>query len=432
MFTKQLAQLEYSDIKYLINTQEEREGYHLDFKKEISKNHEKAKKELAKDISAFANSGGGYLIIGINNDYEIIGVERTIQNKPIDEWLNQILSTNIEPQVFYFDPKIIEIPGSDLVLLVMQIPESTRKPHIVTESNNYYIRINDSCKPANHNQIRDMFEFSRNRTDEFNDFLRKRNLLDENHPDFGLNANSIRLSSEIPESTSYPKPIILISLIPKYPNEPKFDMSDISFINWLDKNAQGYPPAPQFSIFSVHQAYDTKLDGIVLQHDSNSGLVSYFEILENGFVETGLSETLTFPYTAKNTGQKSVALYLTSLIGYEMQILGFAKRLYEHMKYYDEILLQISFVNVLNFNLYGFNQKYDSLRSNRRDEITNKHHKNFKLNFRFNPNIVTDADILSIAKMHSSKICRAFGFLQDLCFVEDQINLNSYYQNRPW
>jgi predicted HTH transcriptional regulator len=188
MFTKHVSKLTYSDIDDLVNIRQEREGYHLDFKGEFG-NVDKAKKELAKDISAFANTSGGYLIFGVDKKYNIVGIEKTIQNKEIDEWINQILVSNIEPQVFYFDPKIIPIPKSDKIILVIHIPESTKKPHIVTEWNKYHIRINDSSKAANHNQIRDMFEYSKIRTDEFNDFMKKRNLLDEESQEFGINKN---------------------------------------------------------------------------------------------------------------------------------------------------------------------------------------------------------------------------------------------------
>ena len=96
----------------------------------------------------------------------IFGFENKIQNKPVDEWINQVLVSNIEPHVFYFDPKIIQIPGSEKVIVVIQVPESTKKPHIVSDWGTYHLRINDSIKPARHSQIRDMFEFSKNRENE--------------------------------------------------------------------------------------------------------------------------------------------------------------------------------------------------------------------------------------------------------------------------
>lgn len=114
-----------------------------------------------------------------------------------------------------------------------------------------------------------------------------------------------------------------------------------------------------------------------------------------------------------------------------MLLLGFARNLYELAKYYDEVLLQISFVNVLNYKLLGFNEKFkDTTRYERRD-ISNKQHNNFKLSFRFNPKTLTDEEILSIAKQHSEKICRVFGLDQDYCFVDDKLSveeLNYFYQ----
>jgi len=66
-----------------------------------------------------------------------------------------------------------------------------------------------------------MFEFSKNRTDEFNEFLKKRNLADEDSPYFGINKNFINLFSDVPSKTGQSKPIILFSLMPKYRNEEK-------------------------------------------------------------------------------------------------------------------------------------------------------------------------------------------------------------------
>ncbi len=423
MFSKHVSKLTYFDIDDLINTRQEREGYHLDFKGEFG-NVDKAKKELSKDISAFANTSGGFLIIGVDKHYKIVGIENKIQNRDIDEWINQILSSNVEPQVFYFDPKVIPIPESEKVIVVIHIPESTKKPHIVTEWNNYHIRINDSSKSANHNQIRDMFEFSKNRIDEFNDFLKKRNLADEDNPNFGQNKNSDKLYSEIPKKTGLPKPLVLFSLIPKYPNEEKINLPVADFKTWLDRNSRGYNPYPSMSLFYVGQDIDLKLDGIVLKRTRDKEFTSYFEILNNGFVEAGLSNSITYPYENKDTQKSIVAIYLTQIIGYEMFLLGFARSFYELAKYYDDVLLQISFVNVLNYKLYGFNSKYNGNMRYERSDISNKQHNNFKLNFRFNPKTLTDSDILEIAKNHSEKICRVFGLDHDYCFVDNALSVN--------
>lgn len=422
MFTKHVSQLTYSDIEDLVNVRQEREGYHLDYKGEFS-NLDKAKKELAKDVSAFANTGGGYLIIGVDKKYNIVGVDKVVQNKDIDEWINQTVNSNIEPQVFYYDPKLIHIAGGEKVLVVIHIPESTRKPHIVTEWNNYHIRLNDSSKTANHNQIRDMFEFSKNRTDEFNDFLKKRNLYDEDSEIFGINKHSIKLYSEVPAETTRPKPIILFSLIPKFPKEEKIHLPIDEFKNWLINNSSGYYPHPAMDLYYVGYDYDLMLDGILIKHTKNREVNSYFEILNNGYVEAGLSASVTYPFE-NIYKKKMVALYLTQIIGYEMALLGFAKKFYELAKYYDEVLLQLSFVNVLGLKLYGLNKKYNLSNRYDSDNTSNKQHNNFKLIYQFNPKNITDRNILEIAKLHSEKISRVFGLEKDYCFVDDALSVS--------
>ncbi len=435
MFTKHVSELEYSDIEDLVNVRQEKEGYRLDYKLELNNNPDAAKKDLAKDVSSFANSYGGFLIIGVDDNGKIVGIENKIQNKKIDEWINQVLNSNIEPQLFYFDPAVIFIPDSDKVIVVIHIPESTKKPHFANDWHNYFIRVNDRSKKANHNEIRDMFEFSRNRTDEFNSFLNKRNLFDEDSSNFGLNKNSKNLVSKIPEETGLPKPIILFSLIPKYPNEEKINLSVDELKRWLNKNSQGYYPLVTKWLYEVNEALEVKLDGIVLKHEHyNRGLQSYFEILNNGYIEAGFSNTLTFAYPKKilygeKSEEKNVAIYLTEIVGYEMLLLGFAQKFYELANYYDEVLLQVSFVNVLNLILHSFNALYgDNLY--RHNEFSNNQHEDFKLNFRFNPNTLTEEKILSIAKEHSEKICRAFGHEKDYCFIENKLSLDRLHRLR--
>ncbi|WP_027003707.1 AlbA family DNA-binding domain-containing protein [Hugenholtzia roseola] len=423
MFSKHVSQLTYDDIEDLVSVRKEREGYHLDFKGEFG-NPDKAKKELSKDFTAFANSGGGFLVIGVDKNYNIIGVDKKVNNKDIDEWINQIISTNIEPPIFYFDPKTIEIPNSDKIIVVIYIPESTKKPHITTEHNNYFIRLNDSSKPANHNQIRDMFEFSKNRTDEFNAFLKKRNLEDEDDASFGLNRNSKSLFSTVVNETNFPKPLVLFSLIPKFPKEEKINLSVSELRDWLKRNATGYYPDPSKSLYQSSYFYDLKLDGILLKNILvyEREINSYFEILNNGFVEAGLSNSIIYPYKNKQTNNDEVAIHLTDIITYEMLLLGFSKKFYELIKYYDDVLLQISFVNMLNLKPYGFHYNYDNFRTRELDSLYNKQHNNFKLNFRFNPKTLTENDILTIAKNHSEKIGRVFGLEYDRCFVDDKLS----------
>ena len=56
----------------------------IDFKEIFSISESKGKVEFVKDIAAFANSKGGYLIYGVNNNYEWIGLDER-SDKDVDD-----------------------------------------------------------------------------------------------------------------------------------------------------------------------------------------------------------------------------------------------------------------------------------------------------------------------------------------------------------
>jgi len=103
----------------------ERETF--DFKRELELKDDKQKDEIRKDFSAFANTRGGWIIVGIAEkrdskgrivDFEIVGV----QNPPKDEQIREILSASdyIRPPVD-FQSRMITYRGKPI--LIYYIPE---------------------------------------------------------------------------------------------------------------------------------------------------------------------------------------------------------------------------------------------------------------------------------------------------------------------
>ena len=64
--------------KQLIELISQGESSTLEFKRKISSFH-----KIAKEISAFANTIGGYLLIGVDDDGSIVGVES--EKSTVDE-----------------------------------------------------------------------------------------------------------------------------------------------------------------------------------------------------------------------------------------------------------------------------------------------------------------------------------------------------------
>jgi len=124
----------------------------------------KNKANLAKEISSIANSGGGYLVLGIDNDTKKI-LEGGI---PIDikggtkEWLMNILPTLVDPPLKEF--RVIEIVGNELgstiesgkAVYVVDIDDSTIAPHQSVLDNKYYHRSGCRSLPSNNRIIMDI------------------------------------------------------------------------------------------------------------------------------------------------------------------------------------------------------------------------------------------------------------------------------------
>jgi hypothetical protein len=415
MFTKHVSELTYSDIDDLVNVRQEREGYHLDYKGKIGE-PDKFKKEFSKDISSFGNTGGGYLIIGVDKESKIVGIEPTILTKPVDEWFNQVLSTNIDPPVFYYNPKVISIPESDKVIVVIHVPESSKKPHMVSETHQYNIRINDSSKPSTHNQVRDMFDYSRYKSEEYRNYLIKRNLFDEDDPDFGQNLLTKQIFSELPERLKILKPIVIFSLIPKYPNEERIKIPIHQLREWLGKNNRGFELHRGLSLFTTHGKTDLKLDGIVFKRMLGEDLCSYFEISNNGYIEFGCSYDIS-QIKKDEYGKEIPYLFWTYIIGIEWWLLEFSRRFYDFINYYDDIVIQMSIVNVLNFQLLGWNTRFYNRLS--RFDTFNTYHNCIKINYPYNPKNLTNEQIKEILKDNSLRLGRGFGIGNDCCLDEN-------------
>ena len=120
--------------KHISNLISQGENLHLDFKFEISD-----AKKIARTFSAFANTEGGKLLIGVKDNGAIAGI-RTDEEIFMIESAADIFS---RPKVFY-TVKTWNIEGK--TILEVDIPESSVKPHLAPWKNDLwraYVREND-------------------------------------------------------------------------------------------------------------------------------------------------------------------------------------------------------------------------------------------------------------------------------------------------
>lgn len=150
------------DIQELVDAQVP-EGLRLDFKLTSYGKSDSDKRELLKDVSAFANSHGGHLVLGIK---ETEGVATNVFGVDIDAdaeilRMEQILRNAIEPPISGIRIRSIPLANGSKVLL-LRIPRSWNPPHRVTAQgiNRFYLRHSAGVHEPSIEELRSMFDQS--------------------------------------------------------------------------------------------------------------------------------------------------------------------------------------------------------------------------------------------------------------------------------
>lgn len=150
-----------SDLQSLIASQTE-ESIQLDYKRSESLDKTDGKKnEMSKDVSSFANSGGGTIIYGIaenegpppNIPDHLDGVDPSIYSK---EWLEQVLNSRVKPRIdgMLINPVNLTGESSGQVAYVVSIPQGSTAHQ--ASDHKYYKRFNFESAPMEHYEILDV------------------------------------------------------------------------------------------------------------------------------------------------------------------------------------------------------------------------------------------------------------------------------------
>jgi hypothetical protein len=173
MFPHRLSEVTAEEIRAVIET-EAAEGLDFELKKTLpgkagnvelwlanGKIADDAKDALAAEMNAFANTIGGTLIIGIDEDTAtkrakppIIPVPRC---KELAARLHQAITDRIEPKLPVFESEgvVTEEDGSSGVV-IMRTLESYLAPHRYSQDNKCYVRRDDRSEPMSMREIQEL------------------------------------------------------------------------------------------------------------------------------------------------------------------------------------------------------------------------------------------------------------------------------------
>lgn len=131
----------------LYNLIEDGENSRTEFKRKFSE-----PEKIAKEMIAFANSNGGRILFGVDDDSSIVGVQ---SEKGELELIDFAARYFCFPEVDY-NYEVISIKKKDVVVVIIE--ESKKKPHRLIsdkfpDSNKVYIRLNDKSVLASKETI---------------------------------------------------------------------------------------------------------------------------------------------------------------------------------------------------------------------------------------------------------------------------------------
>lgn len=146
-----------ADLERMISGQFQ-ESLHLEYKSSMAvSKSDKKRAELAKDVSSFANSDGGIIVYGIEEEKHLPiriddGIDHNIHNR---EWFENVIHSNVAPRL---DGIVIaQIPlNSDRSAYAIEIPKSYRGPHQERGYHRYYRRYNFKAEPMEDYEIADV------------------------------------------------------------------------------------------------------------------------------------------------------------------------------------------------------------------------------------------------------------------------------------
>ncbi|HFB38897.1 MAG TPA: ATP-binding protein, partial [Oceanithermus sp.] len=164
IFDKPLDTLTEADLLALVE-RGVTEGPHLDYKRGLGTKGEN--KELAKDVVAFANAYGGYLVFGVEEtkggeegeaEIEIVGLpieDRDRLLTAIEHAVRDLTTPSVEVRTKAIELSTRDEQGRPLYVVVVEVPPSLNAPHMA--SHVFYRRGDRTSSKMDYMEIRRAF-----------------------------------------------------------------------------------------------------------------------------------------------------------------------------------------------------------------------------------------------------------------------------------
>ncbi len=264
IFLKQVHQLTFEDIRELLREGAE-ENIRLEFKREYP-----GKSNLLKKMSAFANTYGGYIIMGIDEDgrgraKSLPGVERINRfDQTIVQWCFEEIFPPIIP---YVSPPIPHGEIEDRYFYVIYVEQSMETPHVLNKSRNgLYVRTDEYSQKfltrlAKFDELEYLMSKRRKAEDFVNSLLSRASQRLETHKVIHF------------EEHHGTDSLLTLCLIPSFPHSRMFGAEKLlGYAQQSVQEARG-GVLPDFSDSKIHSQFES-----IISENPGISYYSYFEI----------------------------------------------------------------------------------------------------------------------------------------------------------
>lgn len=202
------------DLRTLKELVRQGEGEHLEFK--LKSNHPE---RIVREVVAFANSGGGKLLIGVGDDKTIKGLKYADEDEYI---LTRAIEKYCTPHIPYRTEKISVSDERDV--LVFHIHRSDEKPHSVLDmfgKKKSYVRVKDKSVQASPEMREIMKRTRRNRDVRFNYGEKERQLMQLLDKQQSVTVDSYANTAGIPRNLASRTLVLLVlaNVLEVHPDE---------------------------------------------------------------------------------------------------------------------------------------------------------------------------------------------------------------------
>ena len=111
---------------------------------------------LAAEITAFLNSKGGRIIVGISDDGELIGLNKN-EIKKTNQWIANACTNKIEPVVTRVLTEIKQI--NDKVILLIKVPVGANKFYMAN-GRDVWVKVGSDKRRASREELKRLLQYN--------------------------------------------------------------------------------------------------------------------------------------------------------------------------------------------------------------------------------------------------------------------------------